>query len=159
MNLTLGRAHNPRELMVSPITFANWKSHSPQFPSEPVFRNPLALGFKAPGDVPKPEFSVHRTSNSCALASKCIRPTNSFRAPMTRTRSGNNKKNAIMHRYTLTHLTGIAKCGSVGGMKWEGTRVRIKQPIASYFESHHHRREIFQSHWREGAGAWEWRPR
>lgn len=88
-----------------------------------------------------------------------IHSTNSFGDPMTRTRRGNSKKKAIMHRHILTRLTRIAECGSVGGMKWEGTRVRIKQPIASYFESHNHRREIFQTHWREDAGAWEWRPR
>lgn len=77
---------------------------------------------------------------------------------MTRTRRGNSKKKAIMHRHILKRLTRIAECGSVGGMKWEGMRVRIKQPIASYFESHNHRREIFQTHWREDAGTWECRP-
>lgn len=44
------------------------------------------------------------------------------------------------------------------GTEWEGSRVEIKQPIASYFENHH-QGEIFQIHWREGGGARDWRPR
>ena len=64
--------------------------------------------------------------------------------------------NAQKHPYTPY---GNCRMWERGGMKWEATRVRIKQPIASYFERHHHRREIFQTRWREGSGAWEWRPR
>lgn len=36
-----------------------------------------------------------------------------------------------------------------------GEQGQNKQPIASYFENHHHQREIFQNRWREGVGAKE----
>lgn len=75
MNLTLGRSHNPREWMVSPVTFSNLEKN----PHSPVslgvgFQKPLAFDFKAPRVVPKPGFSAHRTSNSCALASNSFIP-------------------------------------------------------------------------------------